>query len=294
MPARPQPQSVRSGDVTLAVREHSPAGPDRPTVVLVHGYPDRQDTWETLVARLPLDRWHVVTYDVRGAGASDAPADRSDYRMDRLVDDLVAVLDTVRPEGPVHLVGHDWGSVALWDAVRVEATDPRLRHRIASFTSISGPSLDHLATVLRRPRGRRGAVLWQALHSTYVLAFHVPRLPELLWSRGHRALSGQLTRLERLPRDHFGPGLRDDARHGLDLYRANVVPRLRDPRPVRTEVPVLVVRPTRDRYLGPLVQADLDRLGPHVRAVTVEAGHWAIVTHADEIAGLVREHVERG
>src|SRR3954451_22276618 len=45
---------VTSGEVSLAVREHSPAGADKPTVVLVHGYPDQQDTWDTLVAKLPL------------------------------------------------------------------------------------------------------------------------------------------------------------------------------------------------------------------------------------------------
>src|SRR5919112_4474679 len=93
MPPTVTTQQVPSGDVSLAVREHSPSGPGRPTVVLVHGYPDQQDTWDTLVARLPLDDWHVVTYDVRGAGASDAPASRDDYVTDRLLDDLVVVLD---------------------------------------------------------------------------------------------------------------------------------------------------------------------------------------------------------
>src|SRR6476659_9358920 len=98
---------VRSGEVGLAVREHSPAGPGRPTVVLVHGYPDQQETWDALVSRLPLDAWHVVTYDVRGAGSSDAPVSRDAYRCTRLVDDLVAVLDEVLPAGEaVHLVGH--------------------------------------------------------------------------------------------------------------------------------------------------------------------------------------------
>src|SRR3954469_10788864 len=99
MPPTATTKRIRSGEVTLAVREHSPAGAGRPTVVLVHGYPDQQDTWDTLVRRLALDDWHVVTYDVRGAGESDAPRDRASYCTDRLVDDLVAVLDTVLAEG---------------------------------------------------------------------------------------------------------------------------------------------------------------------------------------------------
>ena len=82
MAAAPTSLRVRSGDVSLAVHEHSPAGPGRPTVVLVHGYPDQQDVWRSLVSRLPLDAWHVVTYDVRGAGSSDAPADQEGYRTE--------------------------------------------------------------------------------------------------------------------------------------------------------------------------------------------------------------------
>ena len=54
-----------------------------------------------------------------------------------------AVVDAVSPERPVHLVGHDWGSIQAWAAV----TDPSLGDRFASFTSMSGPSLDHVGRV---------------------------------------------------------------------------------------------------------------------------------------------------
>src|SRR5512146_1809984 len=228
----PAPTSlrVRSGDVAIAVREHSPAGPGRPDVVLVHGFPDQQDTWDAVVERLPLDAWHVVTYDVRGAGSSDAPRSREGYRTERLVDDLVAVLDAVLPDGAAaHLVGHDWGSVQLWDAVAAEATDERLRGRSASFTSISGPSLDHTAWVVRHASGRRRAVLRQQLHSWYVGFFCLPLLPDLVWGRGHRLLGRLVAAREGLPSDHWGPDLGRDAVHGLNLYRVNVARRMRRP-----------------------------------------------------------------
>lgn len=283
---------VRSGDLSLSLREHSPGGPGRPTVVLVHGYPDRQGTWERLIERLPLDAWHVVTYDVRGAGGSDVPDRAEGYRTERLVDDLVAVLDDVLADGErVHLVGHDWGSVQLWDAVVAESTDPRLRGRIASFTSISGPSLDHMGAVLRRSRGRRLRALNQALHSWYVYAFHVPLLPELAWSLAHARIGRAITSQERMPRGHFGPGLGADAANGLNLYRANVFHRLPRPTPLHTDVPVLVVHPTRDRFLTDVLLEDLDRRCSDLRIEQVEAGHWVIVTHPEWIAELVEEHV---
>src|SRR3954471_20527612 len=208
MPPTATTQLISSGDVRLAVREHSPAGSGRPTVVLVHGYPDQQDTWDTLVAQLPLGDWHVVTYDVRGAGDSDAPRDRTAYRTDRLVDDLVAVLDAVLPDGEqVHLIGHDWGSCQLWDAVAAEVTDPRLKGRIATFTSISGPSLDHMAWLLRHPDGREQALRKQRRHSAYIGFFCAPVLPVVAWRLGHRLMSRRITAKEGLPRDHFGPRL---------------------------------------------------------------------------------------
>lgn len=110
--ARVRERRVASTGLSLAVREYGDlsAAPGGRHVVLVHGYPDSQDMWEPVALRLAGDGMHVVTYDVRGAGASDVPAAKADYRIERLVDDLVAVLDATVPAGqPAHLVGHDWG-----------------------------------------------------------------------------------------------------------------------------------------------------------------------------------------
>lgn len=283
---------VRSGDLSIAVREHSPAGPGRPTVVLVHGFPDQQDVWSALVGRLPLDAWHVVTYDVRGAGSSDAPARREGYRTDRLVDDLVAVLDAVLPHGePAHLVGHDWGSAQLWDAVAAERTDPRLHGRIASFTSVGAPSLDHAGRLMREPRGRRLALLRQLRSSWYVAMFCLPVVPVLIWRHGHRRLGRAGERREGLPSGHWGPELGRNAVNGLGLYRANVFSRGRRPRPLHTDVPVLVIQPIHDHFITEVFLQDLDVVCSDVRVERLDAGHWAIVTHADEVARMLVEHV---
>jgi pimeloyl-ACP methyl ester carboxylesterase len=57
--------------VVLAVDVHGDDA-SRPTVVLVHGYPDTSSAWNGVVRHL-ASRYRVVTYDVRGAGASTAP-----------------------------------------------------------------------------------------------------------------------------------------------------------------------------------------------------------------------------
>lgn len=286
---------VRSAGVELAVRELPAAGP---TVVLVHGFPDNSSVWDPL-ARLLHDRHdlHVVTYDVRGAGASTAPADREGYRTERLVDDLVAVLDFLDPAGsafgpersPVHLVGHDWGSVQLWDAVTASGSDPRLQERIASFTSIAGPSLDHVAR-FARSRDLRSR-LPQAVRSWYIAAFQVPVLPELAL----RALAGPLASVTAQARGfsqpHWGVSLGYDAAHGVELYRANVSRRMRAPGSGRTDVPVLTVVPTRDTFLVPRLFDDVASYAPNGRRVDVEAGHWVVHQQPELVAGLVVEWI---
>ncbi|QNN51511.1 alpha/beta fold hydrolase [Nocardioides mesophilus] len=293
---------IPSTGLSIAVREHTPPGPDRATVVLVHGYPDQQEMWDPLVDRLERasgGSLHLVTYDVRGAGASGVPEATRDYRTELLVDDLCAVLDAVLPAGGrAHLVGHDWGSVQLWDAVTTEATDPRLHGRIASFTSISGPSLDHTAWLARHPRGRRLRLLRQALHSTYVAAFQVPVLPDLAWRHLHPAIGRLVAAQERLGGGHWGPELGRNAAHGLGLYRANVPirptateARKRGRELPHTDVPVLVIRPVHDHYLTALILEDLDLICGEVRVQEVDGGHWVARTDPDTVAAHVLEHV---
>jgi pimeloyl-ACP methyl ester carboxylesterase len=238
--------------------------------------------------------FRVVTYDVRGAGASGTPGGRAGYRSERLVDDLVAVLDAVLPDGgKAHLVGHDWGSVQLWDVVAAEPDDPRLRGRVASFTSVSGPSLDHLAHLVRHREGREEALRRQSRKSWYVKAFHVPLVPDLLWRFGHPLIRRAMARRERLGDGHWGPGLGRDAANGLNLYRANVLPRLRRPRPLRVEVPVLVVRPVHDHFLTEVTLEDLDVFCAEHRVVEVDAGHWLPRTHPDTLAALLLDQIRR-
>ncbi|PSL58556.1 pimeloyl-ACP methyl ester carboxylesterase [Saccharothrix carnea] len=271
---------VESEGVRLAVHEHG----DRsaPTVVLVHGYPDTHRVWDDVVPLL-AEEFHVVTYDVRGAGASSAPRGLASYRLPVLARDLFAVIAAVSPDAPVHVVAHDWGSIQAWEAV----TTPDAP--IASYTSISGPCLDHVGHWLRRrPTARH---LKQLLHSWYIVAFHLPFVAPLLWRHviGPRWRS-IAHRLEGVT-PHVSPSIVRDGVQGIALYRANFVPRLRSPRVRRTDVPVLVVQPSRDRYVTAGVTEDVERWASDVRRHVVDAGHWVPITHAHTVARLVTDQV---
>ena len=198
--ARPRRQSYRGFPRRdqLAVRETGAR--DAATIVFVHGYPDTAAVWDPVVERLAGD-FHLVAYDVRGAGASDIPRGLAPYDLQRLTDDFIAVGDAVSPGRPVHLVGHDWGGIQGWEFV----TSPRCRGRIASYTTIAGPALSHGLRASREPI-RRGALregLSRTRRSWYILVLCAPGGPSFAWrvvmagGRWRRAL----TQREHLPVD---------------------------------------------------------------------------------------------
>ncbi|MGN9785011.1 SDR family oxidoreductase [Nonomuraea sp. ZG12] len=280
---------VWTGDVRLAVVEEG--DPDDPTIVLVHGYPDTHRVWDEVAARL-RDRFHVVRYDVRGAGASSAPRGRDHYHLDRLTADLAAVLEAVgKPR--VHLVGHDWGAIQGWDAV----ARPGLRERVASFTCFGGPGPGQFGHFLRH--GRRREVAAQLARSWYIGVFQLPVLPELAWrtvlpwvfERTLRFAEG----LEPRP-GHPAATLREDAAHGVQLYRANTLTGRPAAEPY-VDVPVQLVECRRDPFVTPAL------LRSQVRGVTrlwhrrADAGHWAQRGAPDLIARMIgefAEHIEGG
>ena len=162
----------------IAVYEEG--NPDGPTVVLVHGFPDSHVLWDGVVPLL-AERFRIIRYDNRGVGMSSAPKPVSAYTMDRFADDFAAVTGELSPGGPVHVLAHDWGSVGVWDYLK----RPGAGDRVATFTSVSGPSqdqlVDYIFSGLRRPwRPRTFArAISQALRFTYMLFFSIPVLAPL-------------------------------------------------------------------------------------------------------------------
>lgn len=284
---------VRTGGVELCVAELGDRS--RPTVVLVHGYPDSKEVWSE-VARGLADRFHVVLYDVRGCGRSSAPQPlRGGFTLEKLTDDFLAVAGAVSPDAPVHLVGHDWGSVQAWEFATVKRTEGR----IASFTSLSGPSLDHFGHWIRerlaRPTPRRAAqLIRQGAMSWYVYMLHTPVLPELAWKGplGKR-WPKVLQRLEKLPAgDYPTASMPTDAAHGAWLYRDNIRARLRRPRAdAYAHCPVQLITPTGDAFLSERLYDDLERWAPHLVRRTLPANHWVPRTRPDQLVSWITEFV---
>lgn len=92
-------------------------------VVFVHGGGVTHEFWDHQVSAL-MNRFRVVTYDLRGCGRSDRPP--RGYTLDVWADDLRALVDRLELERPV-VVGHALGSHV---ALRFASTHPHMLSRL--------------------------------------------------------------------------------------------------------------------------------------------------------------------
>ena len=94
--------------------------PQRPPLVMVHGWMDVGASFQFVVDALPTDRL-VFALDWRGFGLSDSPGTDCYWFPDYL-GDLEAVLDALLPDQPVDLLGHSMGGnvVMIYAGVRPE------------------------------------------------------------------------------------------------------------------------------------------------------------------------------
>lgn len=261
-------------------------------IVLVHGYPDNHRVWMPVIEQL-AKQYFVVAYDVRGAGASDAPAATSSYKLDQLSRDLASVADALLQGRRFHLAAHDWGSIQSWESVAT----PRLQGRIASYTTISGPSLDHVGSWMQRllfSLSPADKLLFarQALTSFYIGMLHLPLVPQG-WDVGLARLWPKFLLLregvvEAVP----NPTQAADGKHGARLYRANCRSRLFFPQERHAHCPVQLIVPTLDHYAGTYMYEDLPQWAPELYRREIAAKHWVQLSHPEKVAAWIAEFVD--
>lgn len=297
MPAIQQvPQRfVDSADGTrIAVYEEG--NREGPTVVLVHGFPDSHVLWDGVVPLL-AERFRVIRYDNRGVGMSAAPKPVSAYTMARFADDFAAVIGELSPGGPVHVLAHDWGSVGIWEYLK----RPGAGDRVASFTSVSGPSQDQLVEYifggLRRPwRPRRFArATSQALRLTYMVFFSIPVLAPLFLRLALSIPALRRNAVDNIPDDniHHSAKLASDAAHSVKTYPANYFRSFSRKRELHiVDVPVQLIVNTRDKYVRPYGFDDTARWVPRLWRRDIRAGHFSPMSHPQVMAAAVHDFAD--
>ena len=227
-PMNDETRLIRLRDVELSVRVAG-QGPD---VLLIHGFPDDHEVWREQVPALVAAGFRVIAPDTRGCGQSSVPPRVSDYHVDRLVDDLVGVLDALGVE-KARLVGHDWGAVQAWYLA--------IRHpeRVERCIAMS----------VGHPYSYWHAGLLQKLRGFYTMVVQLRGLAELMV----RAFDWWMfRRFARFPSEF--PRIRARLERpgrltaGFNYYRANLWTVIRQA-PERVRVPVVGAWSDGDRFL---------------------------------------------
>ena len=258
------------------VRDAGP--PDGPVVVLLHGFPQRNDSWNAVIDRLTAAGYRCLAPNQRGYSPGARPSRRRDYRLSELVADVGALIDAKGAQR-VHLVGHDWGAAVAWG---VAAEMPE---RLATVSPVSVP---HLGAFLKS-----FATSSQGLASWYMGFFQLPWLPEWLMRRGDGALaaktlrrSGQTaTAAQRDARAMTEPGAMTG---GLNWYRGVPLSNLRASTR-RISVPTMYVWSDRDIALKAKAARDTARYVDADYRFEVMPGvsHWIPDVEPDRLADLL-------
>ncbi|UQX10968.1 alpha/beta fold hydrolase [Candidatus Mycobacterium methanotrophicum] len=269
-------EHFRRGDLTFDVRDAGP--PDGPVVVLLHGFPQHNDSWNAVIDRLTSAGYRCLAPNQRGYSSGARPTRRRDYRIPELVADLGALIDASGARR-VHVVGHDWGAAVAWTAA---AQHPE---RLVTVSPISVP---HPAAFLKSFTNSR-----QALASWYMYFFQLPRIPEWLLMRRNGAIVSELLRrsgqtpaaAERDARAMREPGALTAA---INWYRA--MP-LSNPRAIaqKISVPTLYVWSDQDTALLPKAAHDTARYisGEYRFETLPEVSHWIPDEQPDKLADLL-------
>ena len=250
-----------------------------PTVLLLHGFPDDLQLWNAVAPRLEAAGFHVIALDQRGCGASEAPAGRQHYHIDRLVADAAGVLKALGGHPPVHVMGHDWGAAVAWC---LAITHPEI---VGSAVAISvGHPMEYARAGLEQKRKGLYTIGWQfpVLAERWLVANDWARMRH--WLRQHPDPESCLRNLARTGR----------LTAGLNWYRANLRSMLLRSWPQCT-VPMLGIWGSEDHCLA---EDQMQRSGCRVSGPwhyeRIEgAGHWLPLEEPQRIASLAIDWFSR-
>nr|WP_245535316.1 alpha/beta hydrolase [Segniliparus rotundus] len=260
------------------VRDEGPS--NGPVVIALHGFPQTSASWRGVAPLLASAGYRVLAPDQRGYSPQARPKAVKSYVLDKLAADVVALADQAGAER-FDLLGHDWGAAVAW---HVAANHPR---RVRAVTALSVPHPRAFTAAMARGT--------QLLRSWYMLFFQIPWLPERLARKENSLLLTALQRYVSTPeplRAQMSDLMRDPrtARGAINWYRAMRYPA----RPTgRVAVPALFVWSDKDNAI---TRKAAELCGDHVDApyrfeTIAGAGHWIPHEHAEQVAGLMLEHL---
>lgn len=240
----------------------TPKGTPKGTIVFHHGLGSTRGIWAGWLPAL-IAGYRVVTFDMRGHGASAKPDARAPLTLDMLTDDLFAVMDAAGV-GSAHLVGESiGGTIALNAALRSPER----------FTSLTVSNGAHVGATIQSVQNWRtllasgDATDW-SLHMMGQ-RFHHGAIGQDAWDWYHHQQSACCP-------DVLIGGM--EALVGADLR----------PRLGELHLPVLLLHPDNSPFIPVPLMADFrDRVANARLHVIGHARHGLPFSHAGICAGLL-------
>ena len=259
---------AKSGDVRI----HYVTKGSGPLVVMVHGFPDYWYTWRKQMPSL-AKKYQVVAIDQRGYNESDKPEGVENYKMEKLVGDIAAVIKHFKRDKAT-IVGHDWGGAVAW------------------FFAMRHPAMTERLVILNCPHplgfGREFASnKEQRKNSTYAREFQKPDAASKLTAEG---LAGWVK--DPAARAKYVEAFRRSSFEGmLNYYKANY-PRASDAVPVapsaqdlpKVKCPVLMLHGLKDKaLLASGLNGSWDWIDNELTIVTIPTADHFVQQDASEV-----------
>jgi pimeloyl-ACP methyl ester carboxylesterase len=257
--------------------------PNRPTVILLHGFPVTSAMWEPLITPLAEAGYRVIAFDQRGYSPGARPTEASAYRVANLVNDVFTVADAVGAE-KFHLLGHDWGAAVGWGAV---SQNP---DRILSWTGLSIAHPAAFADALQNDPD-------QQARSRYFVLFVTPFIPEILFTFNDLvalkyAYADMLFSQQEEYLSVFSePGAMTSALNWYRQMQSGIAESQEQDPDINT--PTLFIWGNNDPSAG-RAAVELQETymkGPY-RLLELDADHWLVTSHSTEIIQAVLEHLQ--
>lgn len=261
---------------------------DKPTVVLLHGFPTSSAMFRDLITAL-ADDYHLIAPDHLGFGQSSMPSvDEFDYSFDTLTQLTLELLDSLGVERFAIYI-QDYGAPI---GLRIATRHP---DRVSAIITQSGNAYLEGFTPF-----------WETLFAhANDRATHEPEVRKLLeleatkWQYTHGVPADRLALVnpDTWTLDQAGldrPGNKDiqlqlffDYKNNLDAY-PDFQKYFAEHRP-----PTLIAWGEHDEIFGPDGARAYLRDLPDAELHLLDAGHFALETHGPEIATLIRDFLGR-
>ena len=266
----------------------------KPTLLLTHGWSLDSSAWKYLIPGLS-PHYRIVIWDHAGLGKSRGPSNH-DHSLEKMANDLNAVLEFAAPDGPAILIGHSIGGMTQQTFCRLYAgkLGKSVKGLVLLHTTYTNPIATNMVAWIAKPLEPVIKLInflliplapfswlsnWQSYHngSLHVSARLESFTGKQSWEQlDHSALMGAKAWPGVVARGNFGM-MKFDEEHTLP----------------KIDVPVLVISGEHDRLTVQSASKRIESLLPHVTSFCDHGGHLGQWEHSESVNKSILEFAEK-